>query len=174
MLLPATDLGLINSHLSSHDGIIQKTKMQLKEVENPVLKQLLNTKLEALHNHVAVMLEVIDPEKEDFSEVPSVDKLSGDSDMKKKEVKTGRKLEIHLALEAKTTAEQMAVDNMFSAVKMKEPKVKQAHLDMALQQTELLKGITKFLEENDAQVAPVSSVEEQNKVLEHYKHMKNE
>ncbi|AQQ54613.1 hypothetical protein [Planococcus lenghuensis] len=174
MLLPAADLGLISSHLSSHDGIIRKTKMQLKKVENPVLKQLFDAQLEALRNHVAVMLEMIDPDKEDFAEVPSVDKLSGDSKAKKKDAETGRKLEIHLALEAKATAQQMAVDNMFSAMKMKEPKVKQAHLDMAHQQVELAKGITAFLKENNAEVTPVSSAEEQKKVLDHFKHMKKE
>lgn len=171
MLLPSTDTGLITSHLESHDGLIKKVKMHLKEVENPVLHHLLNVKLKTMQSHVSVMLEMINPDKNDFSEVPPLEDLSSSEEKKKK---VANEMEIHLALEAKTTTQSMAMDNFISALKMKNPEVKMTHVEMALQQLQLLIEVTKFLKENEAEVTPFSSPEEQQKVLEHFKHMRNE
>ncbi|AQQ55301.1 hypothetical protein [Planococcus lenghuensis] len=172
MLLPATDLGLINSHLSSHDGLIKKVEKQLEQVEHPVLTELLKGKLELLHNHVKVMMEIIDPNKTDYTEVPPVKVLN--ESLKEKDLKTKSDLEIHLALEVKTSTQSMSIDNFFSALKMKTPKVKQTHIEMALQQVKLTNSLIEFLKENKAEVMPFSSQEEQQKVLDHFAHMRNE
>lgn len=174
MLLPATDTGLITSHLESHDGLIEKVKMHLKEVENPILHHLLSLKLETMKSHVEVMLEMINPDKNDFSEVPPLDELSSNENHGKKEVKKANEMEIHLALEAKTTTQSMAMNNFISAIKMQNPKVKMTHVEMALQQMHLLMEVTKFLKENEAEVTPYSNPDEQQKVLEHFKHLMNE
>lgn len=174
MLLPATDAGLLTSHLESHDGLIKNVKMHLKEVKNPVLHQILSLKLKTMRSHVTIMMEMIDPEKNDFSAVPPLEELENDLKKEKKEFKTENEMEIHMALETKTSTESMAMDNFISALKMQNPQVKNAHVEMALQQMQILKSITKFLEENDAKITPFSSVEDQQKVLEHFKHMAKE
>lgn len=67
--MPATDTGLLTSRLKSHDALITNVKMHLKEVENPALHHLLSVKLKIVQSHLSVMLEMIDPDKNDFSEV---------------------------------------------------------------------------------------------------------
>lgn len=81
---------------------------------------------------------------------------------------TENKKELHLALEVKTTTQSMAINNFISALKMKNPDVEMAHVEMALQQFQLLMGVTEFIEENGAGVTPFSNAEEQHKVLEHF------
>ncbi|ANU20651.1 hypothetical protein BBI15_10710 [Planococcus plakortidis] len=174
MLLPSTDTGLLTSHLEAHDGLISTVKMHLKEVENPFLHHLLSVKLKTMQSHVSVMLEMIDPDKNDFSEVPPLEELSNSTSSEEKKQKAATEMEIHLALQAKATTQSMAMDNFISALKMKNPEVKTAHVEMALQQMQLLKEVTTFLKENEAEVTPFSNPDEQRKVLEHFRHMRRE
>jgi len=59
-------------------------------------------------------------------------------------------------------------------LEMINPEVEATHVEMALQQMQLLKEVSKFLKENEAEVTPFNIPDEQQKVLEHYKHMWNE
>lgn len=70
-------------------------------------------------------------------------------------------MEIHSALQAKATTQSIGMDNFISALKIKNPKVKTAHVEMALQQIQLLKEVTTFLKEKEAEVTPFSNPDEQ-------------
>ena len=172
MLLPASDLGLITSHLSAHDGTMMKIKLYAKQTDNSKLQKLLNTQLGTMRSHVRIMMEMIDPEKSDFSSVPSLEELPKD------QVDEGSKgsvnMDKHIALELKTMTESMAKDNFFSALKMKDTNVKKAHVDMALQQVDMLKDITEFLKEKEADSTPLGTSDEQKKVLNHFSHIMEE
>lgn len=173
MLLPSADIGLITNHLLAHDGLIRKIKMHITKVESSALKNVLNKKLSVLRNHVKLMLEMLNPDKSDFTDVPDLSELPPGSKAFQK-IENASELDKHIALETKTAAESMALDNFFSALKMKDPKVKAAHEKFALQEVELLKEITEILKEMDAEIIPVSSVKEQQKVMKHFEHILSE
>lgn len=173
MLLPATDMGLIAEHLSAHDGLIAKIKMHEKKVESDELKYILNKKLDVLRSHVRLMMGMLDPAKSDFEEFPTLDELpSGNQSVGK--VKNGSQLDKHIALETKKAAESMALDNLVSALKMKDPKVKHAHVQFALQEIEIVKDVTEILKEMGAEITPLGTEEEQQKILKHFEHILKE
>ncbi|MDT0163561.1 hypothetical protein [Bacillus sp. AG4(2022)] len=173
MLVPATDMGLIATHLSAHDGLIAKIKMHEKKVESEELKYVLNKKLDLLRSHVRLMMEMLDPAKSDFQEVPSLDELpSGNQPVGK--VQNASQLDKHIALETKKAAESMALDNFISALKMQDPKVKHAHVQFALQEIEIIKDVTEILKEVGAEITPLGTEEEQQKIMRHFEHILNE
>ncbi len=173
MLLPATDMGLIATHLSAHDGLIAKIKMHEKKVENKELKYILNKKLDVLRSHVRLMMDMLDPSKSDFAEVPSFDELpSGNQSIGK--FQNGNQLDKHIAVETKKAAESMALDNLIFALKMKDPKVKHAHVQFALQEIEIVKDVTEILKEMGAEITPLGTEEEQQKILKHFEHILKE
>jgi hypothetical protein len=173
MLLPASDIGLITSHLSAHDGLIMKLKMEEQMVESRQLKYILNKKLDLLRNHVRLMLEMVDPNINDFPNVPSLADLpTGDQPVGL--AGNSSQMDKHIALETKTAAESMAMDNFISALKMKDPKVKHAHVQFALQDIDILKQVTEILKEMGGETIPLGTAEEQLKVIRHFEHTLNE
>lgn len=69
MFLSASDLGLIASHLSAHDGMIMKVKLIAREAKNEKLIKLLNTKVGILRSHMRIMMDMLDPQKSDFEKL---------------------------------------------------------------------------------------------------------
>ncbi|MBT2690863.1 hypothetical protein J7I93_22245 [Bacillus sp. ISL-47] len=174
MLLPASDMGIITTHLSSHDGMIFKFKSHLKQVKNKQLRKILILQLGVLRSHTRIMLEMMNPDKSEFPELPALDHLPKEEDIQEIENENNPMSEVHIALEGKASGESMAQNNFFSALKMKDPKVKQIHVEMALQQVKIVEEITKFLKEQNADIIPLSNAEEQNKVIKHFQHIMGE
>lgn len=174
MLLPATDMGLIASHLSAHDGMIVKFKTYLKLVEDPALQKLITKQNSILRSHVSIMMEIMDPDKSEFSELPAMSNLQQEAGSTEQKGDRTPKLEKHVALETKVSAEAMAKDNFLSALKMKDPQVKKTHFEMALQQVDFLKEITAYLKEQNAEQTPLGTAEEQKKIMKYFQHVVEE
>lgn len=172
MLLPASDLGLITSHLPAHDGMLMKVKLLAKEAKDEKLINLLNLKAGIIRSHVRIMMDMLDPDKSGFEKIPDFDELP--QNQFETTTRGSKKMDRHIAMEIKTSAEAMAKDNFVSALKMKDLKVKEAHIEMALQQVTLLEMITEFLKENEADVTPLGTVDEQKKVVNHFSHIMEE
>lgn len=172
MLLPAPDLGLIASHLPAHDGMIMKVKLLANEAKDEKLLDLLNKKAGIMRSHVRIMMDMLDPDKSEFEKIPDFDELP--QNQFETTTRGSKKMDRHIAMEIKASTEAMAKDNFVSALKMKDPKVKEAHIEMALQQVELLDMITEFLKENEADVTPLGTADEQKKVMNHFSHMMEE
>lgn len=174
MLLPAADIGIITSHLASHDGMIFKFKTHLKQVKNEQLSKILIKQLGVLRSHTRIMLEMMNPDKSEFPDLPTLKNLPKEEAIQGIENESNPMTEKHIALEAKASGESMAQNNFVSALKMKDPKVKQIHIEMALQQVQLVEEITQFLKELNAELVPLGTAEEQNKVIKHFQHVKKE
>ena len=172
MLLPASDLGLITTHLPAHDGMIMKVKLMAKEAKDEKLLELLNKKVGLMRSHVRIMMDMLDPDQSDYEKLPDFDEVP--QDQLETTTRGTEKMDRHIAMEIKASTEAMAKDNFVSALKMKDPKVKQTHVDMALQQVELLNMITEYLKENKADITPLGTAEEQKKVVNHFSHMMEE
>ncbi|GAM11956.1 hypothetical protein [Mesobacillus selenatarsenatis] len=172
MLLPASDLGLITSHLPAHDGMIMKVKLFAKEAKDEKLLELLNRKVGIMRCHVRIMMDMLDSDKSEFEKLPDFDELP--QSQLETTTRGTQKMDKHIAMEIKASTEAMAKDNFVSALKMKDPKVKQIHIEMALQQVQLLKMVTEYLQENEADVTPLGTAEEQKKVVNHFSHMMEE
>lgn len=62
MNLPPVDLGIMDEHLPTHEGVISKLKIFKEIVNNQELKKLIQLNISMLREHVRVMLELIDPD----------------------------------------------------------------------------------------------------------------
>lgn len=172
MLLPASDLGLITTHLPAHDGMIMKVKLMAREAKDEKLIELLNIKVGILRSHVRIMMDMLDPQKNDFEKLPDFNELP--QGQLETASRGSQQMDKHIAMEIKASTEAMAKDNFVSALKMKDPQVKQIHIEMALQQVKLLNMVTEFLKEIEADVTPMGTPDEQKKVLNHFSHIMEE
>lgn len=172
MLLPASDLGLIATHLPAHDGMIMKVKLLAKETKDEKLLELLNKKVGILRSHVRIMMDMIDPDKSEFKKLPDLNELP--QGQLETASRGSQQMDKHIAMEIKASTEAMAKDNFVSALKMKDLQVKQTHIEMALQQVTMLKMVTELLKENGADVTPLVAPDEQKKVANHFSHMMEE
>ncbi|WP_214898612.1 hypothetical protein [Mesobacillus foraminis] len=80
----------------------------------------------------------------------------------------------HIAKEAMAGAQSMAMDNFMSALKMKDPRVKEAHVKFALQEIEMTNELKELLKEMNADIIPLGSAEEQYKIVRHFEHFLEE
>ncbi|UQX57149.1 hypothetical protein M5V91_28825 (plasmid) [Cytobacillus pseudoceanisediminis] len=117
------------------------------------------------------MLEIMDPDKSEFPELPKLDHLPKVETIQEIENESNPNAEKHIALEGKASAESMAQNNFVSALKMKDPKVKQIHIEMALQQVKIIEEITEFLKGQNAEIVPLGTAVEQNKVIKYFQHI---
>ncbi|MFT9597461.1 hypothetical protein [Mesobacillus sp.] len=113
MLLPASDLGLITTHLPAHDGMIMKVKLLAKEAKDEKLIELLNKKVGIMRSHVRIMMDMLDPDKSDFEEMPGFDEIP--QDQLETTTRGTQKMDRHIAMEIKASTEAMAKDNFVSA-----------------------------------------------------------
>lgn len=70
--LPANDIGLMAEHLSTHEGMINKLKIYHMNVKRLELKDTIDLQIKVMHAHVEVMLSLINPQNDDYVEVPDL------------------------------------------------------------------------------------------------------
>ncbi|MEQ6388552.1 hypothetical protein RZN22_04405 [Bacillaceae bacterium S4-13-58] len=145
MLLPAIDAGLMETHLSTHEGKLFKLHTFYHQAEDPHLKELLLLQIKVMKVHVPVMLSFFNPHLNEWIELPMVDELYHDLFSLPHSTDGNHSVDKPIALEAKSTATEMAQENFTSALMMKNENVKHVHVHMALQQYELLKKFEKYL-----------------------------
>ncbi|WP_174727098.1 hypothetical protein [Mesobacillus harenae] len=169
MNLPAVDLGIMAEHLSTHEGVINKLKMYYVSVHNPTLKKLLEIHIKTLRNHVAVMLALIDPDRNTKVHLPDMENLHS-------KMVTGNlsEYEKDITLEGRATAKLMGTDNFNSALLMKDANVQNVHFKMSHQDISMQMMYGRLLKEMNAEFVPKASKEMQQLTLQKFYHVLNE
>ncbi|UOQ93983.1 spore coat protein [Halobacillus shinanisalinarum] len=173
MTLPATDLGLMAEHLSTHEGMLNKLKYYHTEVTNTELKQIIDLQIEVMRTHVKVMLMLINPYQNEYVEVPPLEFYTGNQ--YRREEAWGRNTlnNKSIALEARAGAKSMADNNFVSALMMKDPNVRHAHIEMALQQAAFQERYGELIKRMGWAFVPHVSVQDQINTYQHFQHILN-
>ncbi|WP_077622963.1 hypothetical protein [Sediminibacillus massiliensis] len=169
MNLPAVDFGIMAEHLSSHEGVINKLKMYYGSVTSTALKRLLSLHINTLRNHVAAMLELIDPDRYETVHLPDIDQVDlgmGPGPL--------TEIEKDIIKEATASAKLMSNDNYTSALLMKDPNVKNIHIQMAYQDVTFQMLYDSFLQGASKPFIPRATKEVQQMTLHKYLHVLHE
>lgn len=167
MLLPIIDVGLMNEHLSTHEGLLGKLDLYLIESSVTYLKKIITIQQTLLKTHIQVMLELLNPSNQNWVELPSIhleEKLTfswpvySDFDVLTKRI----------TLELQSTAKAMAHTNFNSALLMKNKNVKHVHYQMAVQQATYMNFISAFVTEKDWAPSINATQATQRKVIEYF------
>lgn len=131
-MLKTVDVGLMANHLSAHEGIIARLTLYSRATQNGHLSQLLQQQIGMMENHVRVMNQLLKQHNVSLPPIPNAEQHTQNRlGMQNVNLAMDDRL---LAFDAHFTAMAMANENFTSASSMKDPHVKQIHIEMALQQ----------------------------------------
>lgn len=170
-ILPAADLGIMTEHLSAHEGVINKLNVYHEKATNNDLKEIIALQVNVMRVHVRVMLALLDPQNNDDVEVPDLNVYRANDFYQgpgKQEVDYNNKW---IALEAHTTATFMSNENYVSALMMKDRNARNAHVEMALQQLEVLKRYAAFINQMGWLFVPYVSMKDQVNTYQHFQYI---
>ncbi|SNZ05458.1 hypothetical protein SAMN05421503_0955 [Terribacillus aidingensis] len=158
MRIPAADLGLMTEHLQSHIGEINKLTRYRELIANPALQAILQSHLQMLQTHTAVMLELINPSRYSHVALPVLSL--------NEQVTYGSLTpqEQELLLELRSTAKMMGNVNFQSAQMMKDSNVRHVHLQMAYQNSMLQDAYTRLLQQTEGELIPLADMTSQQAV----------
>lgn len=171
MLLPAIDAGLMETHLSVHEGKIHKLNTLYYQAQDPYLKKLLLLQLRVMKMHIPVMLHFFDPHLSEWIELPKIEELYQDISPSSYPSHGNHMVDKPIAMEGKSTASTMAQDNFTSALMMKNDNVKHVHVQMALQQYELLKKYENYIKHKGWAWHLNVTKDDQLKTIQKYQHL---
>ncbi|WP_170007466.1 hypothetical protein [Bacillus fonticola] len=167
-MLPAIDVGLMDNHLSAHEGIVSRLQLYLKIAKDRNVTQVLEKQLQVMKNHVVVMNQLLNPSQQGQVVLPPIPQTTGDNGTEAP-VNAGIQIEDrHITLDAHSTANAMANDNFISASAMKNPVVKKIHSEMALQQEAIAKMYNQILETNGWVKSSMAKQQEQIDTANYY------
>lgn len=173
MILTSVDLGLMANHLPKHEGVINKLKHYRSVTENTILAQVINEQIRIMRSHVRIMLQLMDPSQHGAEALTPVRHIV--DTIKVHELKKLDKPDYKdIALEARATAQFMAIDNFVSAIEMKVPTVKHIHVDMALQQVRIAGQYSQIINKMGWEHPPVAAPQEQIWTIQQFKHVLKE
>lgn len=170
--LPSVDLGLMAEHLSTHEGMINKLKVYHINTTNPDLKSIIALQINVMMSHVRVMLSLINPDNNEYVEVPDLD-MYDVSNRRVEGTGVNKYNDKWIALEAHAGAKLMSNENYTSALLMKNRNVRNAHVEMALQQLEIQKRYSDFINRMGWSFVPHADTQEQVKTYQHFQHLLN-
>lgn len=169
--LPSIDLGLMAEHLTAHEGIINKLELYQTIVTNTPLKDIIELHANIMHEHVRVMMALINPYQNEYVELAPINEYQMNNHMQiAREQGVGFR-DKWIALEGHTTAKTMSNENYFSALMMKNQNVRTIHVQMALQQLEVQNKYEEFIEKMGWVFTPHASAQEQITTFQHYQHI---
>lgn len=167
MHLPAVDVGLMYEHLVAHKGVLNKLKGYKEVVKQPFLKKVIDEQILIMTDHVRVMLELLHPEKEWVSLAIKEVNVKSD-DINKKVINPDVKA---ITSDLVTVSKQMAGTNFNSALDMKNPNVKHAHFQMAMQQATFHNYYVFFMNKKGWTLNPKSTIESQLEIIKQFEHL---
>ncbi|ASN04807.1 hypothetical protein [Virgibacillus necropolis] len=169
--LPAVDLGIMAEHLSAHKGVINKLEVYQANVTNTVLKDIIILQTNMMRAHVRIMLAFINPDDSGYIEVPDLNDYLRTNNHKGMKEQGSNVNNQWIALEAHTTAKCMSNENYFSALMMKDQNVRNAHVEMALQQLAVQEKYAAFIQEKGWTFVPHVSAHDQVNTYQYFQHM---
>lgn len=167
MILPAVDVGLMDEHLATHEGVLSKLDYYHHEVASPSLKRIIGQQRKIMQNHVTVMLSLLDPNQNQWVHLTPIEESASTQQHQ-------GKMNLHdkpIALEAKATAKSMASDNFMSALMMKNPNVKHIHYEMAIQQATLEREYGEFIKMMGWEHPPMATEQSQLEIIQKFQHL---
>lgn len=172
MSLPAIDLGLMAEHLTAHEGIINKLELYQTKVTIVSLKKIIVSQTNMMRDHVRVMLALINPnQKNEYVELSPINKYLGFYHMQTAEGQNNSPRDKWIALDGHTTAKNMSNNNYGSALMMQDPYVRNIHVQMALQQFEMLYIYGEIIARMGWMFTPHASTHEQFNTFQHYEYI---
>ncbi|MDF0728111.1 hypothetical protein PY093_15685 [Cytobacillus sp. S13-E01] len=171
MALPAIDVGLMDEHLTTHEGIINKLKYYHSIVNHPDLKHIINLQIIVMQDHVRVMLGLLDPNRNQWITLSPIDLSDGHNQHIEKGNTSNTSLHKPIAIEARSTAKFMANSNFTSALMMKDPNVKHIHFEMAIQQATLERNYNDFIKKMGWEHPPKVTKETQVFTIQKHQHL---
>jgi spore coat protein CotF len=124
-----------------------------------------------MRTHVKVMLMLINPYQNGYVEVPALETYT-ENQFHRESWNDGTILKNKpIALEARAGAKCMANENFVSALMMKNPNVRQAHIEMALQQATLQEQYSDFIKRMGWAFVPHVSLQDQINTYQHFQHI---
>lgn len=173
--LPAIDLGLMAEHLSAHEGVINKLAAYQSSVTNMELRNILNLQENVMRSHAWVMLAFINPNYHNDVEVPPLTSFRIEHEHTSDKLENGNGGNNKwIALEAHDTAKNMSTENYNSAMKMQNMNVKNAHIEMALQQNQIKEKYASFIKKMGWAFAPNAANRAQTNTFLHFEHLLNQ
>ncbi|MBM7572457.1 hypothetical protein [Aquibacillus albus] len=169
-MLPMVDVGLMDEHLSGHEGLLFKLKNYEAMVKETMLNNIIQQEIIVLKDHIRAMLQLLDPENKEWvslkTDNPSfeVHPISAQSDHELHQLKK-------IVMELKTTVKHMANENYTSALMMKNPNVKHVHFQMAMQQATFQNYFAHIMKLMDWEYTPKAAEKEQKKVIQKFEHL---
>ncbi|MGG7620783.1 hypothetical protein [Bacillus coreaensis] len=167
MILPTIDVQLMNEHLTTHEGVLYKLRIYYYHSKHPILKQIIQKQYMVMQDHIRVMLELLDPYRTNEVNLAPIQldllpsSLEGPIAQQDKPV----------AIEGRSTGQNMANLNFISALMMKDPKVKAIHKEMSMQQAKLQEQYSRFISKAFNEKPPMSSIEQQQDIIKRNKHL---
>ncbi|RPF50381.1 hypothetical protein [Aquisalibacillus elongatus] len=164
--LPSVDLGLMAEHLTAHEGVLNKLHYYESLATLPKLKEILALQNSIMQSHVDVMLKFMDPQ---FNQPVTVPPISVYQDITLNNIQySDDYTNKWITLEAHNTARSMANTNYVSALMMKDPDVKNAHIEMSLQQTNIQEQYANLISMMNWSFVPHSSLKNQLQTYQFY------
>lgn len=158
LMLKTVDVGLMANHLSVHNAIIKKLELYTSSTQNQQLIILIEQQIGLMKNHVSVMNNLLIPNQNTQVSLPPIPQMTSHSHANYSSIGLEDKA---IAIDAYFTAIAMANGNFTSALNMKDPQVKNIHIEMALQQTQIADQISMLAEQNGWMSHPNATAMEQ-------------
>lgn len=155
-MLTITETGLMAEHLIMHDGVMHRLMDSKLHVQDEKLREIITKQISILKEHAETMMDFLGYEGSlVFSEADK------QTDSHASTVFRDR----HAALDGLFTANSLAKTNYNHSTVMKDEKVKQRHVKMAMDQMEIATQYEKIIKENDWSVQPSASSDETSKIV---------
>lgn len=169
--LPAVDLGLMADHLIAHEGVINKLELYQTKVTNATLKEIIVSHTSVMRDHVRVMLALINPYLNEHLELTPINEYFRNFYMRIEKEENNNFQDKWISLDGHTTAKNMSNNNYVSALMMQDPYVRNMHVNMAIQQYEMLEIYSQFITRMGWTYTPHASIQEQFNTFQHYEHI---
>src|SRR5699024_7351510 len=139
---------------------------------NPDLKSIIALQINVMMSHVRVMLSLINPDNNEYVEVPDLN-MYDVSNQRADGTGVNNYNDKWIALEDHTCAKIMSNENYTSDILMKDRNVRNAHVEMAMQQLEIQKRYSEFINRMGWSFVPHADAQEQVKTYQHFQHLLN-
>src|SRR5699024_3980134 len=170
--LPSVDLGIMAEHLSTHEGMINKLKVYNINTTNPDLKSIIALQINVMMLNVRVMISLINSDNNEYVDVSYLN-IYDVSIQRSYGTVVNKYNDKCIALEAHAGAKLMSNENYTSALLMKDRNVRNAHVEMALQQLEIQKRYSDFINRMGWSFVPHADAQERVKTYQHFQHLLN-
>jgi hypothetical protein len=159
-MLKMTETGLMAEHLIMHDGIMHRLMDSKLHVQDEELREIITKQIDVLKEHAETMMDFLGYKGSlEFSETDK------ETDSHASTVFRDR----HAALDGMFTANSLSKANYNHSTVMKDEKVKQTHVRMAMDQMEIAKQYEEIIKKNGWSAQPSASSDEMSKVVNQIK-----